>query len=141
MRNLVRITLAVLILALPAAAALAGGGAKDLEKTPQAKAYRTLLKAVDAGDYEGYKKAMAAESAKEMDAQLKEMDMGPKQAMAFLKTMSPSELKIRSLDVQEKTATLMATGMSGGERSYGTIELAEENGGWKVVKQSWTNKQ
>lgn len=140
MRNRARIALAILLSALPAAAALAGGS-KDLEATPQVRAYRALLKTVDAGDYEGYKKAMAAASAKEMDAQLKEMKMGPEQAMAFLKAMSPSELKVRSLDVKEETATLRATGTSGGERAYGTVELAEENGGWKVVKQSWTNKQ
>ena len=140
MRNVVRDMLAVLLVALPAASTLAGGS-KDLEATPQVRAYRALLKTVDAGDYEGYKKAMAAASAREMDAQLKEMKMGPKQALAFLKAMSPSELKIRSLDVKGKAATLTATGTSSGERAYGTVELAEENGGWKVVKQSWTNKQ
>ena len=139
MRNLRGITVFVLLLALPAAAL--AGGAKDLEGTPQAKAYRTLLKAVEAGDYEGYKKAMAAESQKEMDAQLKEMDMGPKQAMAFLKAMAASDVKLTGLEVKEKTAALKAVGMSGGEKTWGTIDLVEEDGGWKILKQSWSNKQ
>ena len=27
-----------------------------------------------------------------------------------------------------------------GEMNTGTIDLLDENGSWKVVKQSWTNK-
>jgi hypothetical protein len=140
MRTLVRTTLSLLALALLCAPAFALGGGKDLEATPQVKAYRALLKTVDAGDYEAYKKAMASESAKGMDAQLKESGMDAKKAMAFLKAMSPTEMKFTSLKVDGKSATLVAKGKMGGEMNTGTIELVEENGQWKVVKQSWTNK-
>lgn len=139
MRILGRTTLVLLLVSLAAAPALAAG--KDLEATPQGKAYRALLKTVAAGDYEGYKKAMAAESAKAIDAQLKEMKMQPKQAMLMLKTMAATDVKLTDLKVTGKKAVLSATGKSGGEPHYGSIDMAEENGQWKVVKQSWSNKK
>jgi len=140
MRTLARTSLSVLAAAFLCASAFAAGASKDLEKTPQVKAYRALLKTVDAGDYEAYKKLMAAESAKGMDQQMKDAGMDPKKGMEFLKAMEPTELKITSLKVDGKKATLAATGKVGGELNYGTIEMAEEDGQWKVVQQSWTNK-
>ncbi len=139
MLTLARAALVLLFLSLALAPALAGG--KDLEATPQAKAYRALLKTVAAGDYEAYKKGMTAESAKGMDAQTKEMGMQPKQAMAFLKAMAPTDVKFTDLTIETKKATLSATGKSGGELNYGSIQMAEESGQWKVVKQSWSNKK
>jgi len=140
MRILDRPGLALCLLALLCTPAFAAGAAKDLEATPQGKAYRALLKTVEAGDYEAYKKAMAADSAKTMDQQLKDSGMDAKKAMAFLKAMSPTDLKLTSLKVEGKKATLIAKGKMDGEMNTGTIELADENGQWKVVKQSWTNK-
>jgi hypothetical protein len=140
MRILTRMTLSVLFIALVCAPALAGGG-KDLEATPQGKAYRALLKTVEDGDYEAYKKAMVAEAAVEIDKQTKEMGMPPKKAMEMLKALAPSDIKLTDLKVDGKKATLSATGKSGGETNWGTVELAEENGAWKVGKQSWTNKK
>ncbi len=141
MRILIRTSAALLLILLVCSPAFAAGKAKDLEATPQGKAYRALEKTVAAGDYEAYKKNMAADSAKVMDQQMKEMNMEPKQGMAFLKAMSPSDLKFTSLKVDGKKATCSATGKQGGEMNYGTIDLVEENGQWKVAKQSWTNKK
>jgi azurin len=133
---------ALLLLAgfmLAALPALAAGNAKDLEGTPQAKAYRALIKAIDAQDFEAYKKCMVAEAAKDMDKQLKEMGKTPKEVMGFFKAMEPTDIKFTDLKVDGKKATLMATGKSDGEVNKGTIDLAEENGAWKIGKQSWTN--
>jgi hypothetical protein len=134
-------TLALLFVALVCAPGLAGGG-KDLEATPQGKAYRALLKTVESGDYEAYKKAMASESARTMDAQLKDSGMDAKKAMALLKAMSPTQLKLEALlvDADGKKTTLTAKGKVGGEMNTGTIEMVKENGQWKVAKQSWINK-
>jgi hypothetical protein len=141
MRILVRAGLSLCVAVLLCASAFAASRSKDLEKTPQVKAYRALLKTIDAGDYEAYKKHMAAESAKGMDQQMKDAGMDPKKGMEFLKAMSPTDLKFTSLKVDGKKATLLATGKVGGELNYGTIEMAEEDGDWKVVQQSWTNKK
>jgi hypothetical protein len=140
MRTLARAGLSLCVAALLCASAFAAAASKDLEKTPQVKAYRALLKTVDAGDYEAYKKHMAAESAKGMDQQMKDAGMDPKKGMEFLKAMSPTDLKFTSLNVDGKKATLLATGKVGGELNYGTIQMAEEDGERKVVQQSWTNK-
>jgi uncharacterized protein DUF4878 len=140
MRILARASLALPLLALLCAPAFAAGAAKNIEATPQAKAYRALLKTVEAGDYEAYKKAMASDSAKVMDQQLKDSGMDAKRAMGFLKAMSPTDLKLTSLKVDGKKATLIAKGRMGGELNTGTIDLLDEGGQWKVVKQSWTNK-
>ena len=113
--------------------------AKDLKSTPQAKAYDAVLKAVQAEDYEAYKKAMTKESGKKMDQQMKEMKMDPKKGMEFLKAMAPTDLKYTGLKVDGKKATLQATGKVGGEVNKGTIELEQEDGQWKVATQSWTN--
>ncbi len=141
MRTLARTSFSVLVAALLCAPIFAAGASKDLEKTPEVKAYRALLKTIDAGDYEAYKKGMAAESAKGMDQQMKDSGMDAKKGMAFLKAMSPTDLKLTSLKVDGKKATLLATGKVDGEINYGTIEMAEEDGQWKVVRQSWTNKK
>jgi Domain of unknown function (DUF4878) len=115
--------------------------AKDLKSTPQAKAYDAVLKAVNAGDFEAYKKAMTKESGKKMDQQIKETKMDPKKGMEFLKAMAPTDLKYTNLKVDGKKATLQATGKVGGEVNKGTIELEQEDGQWKVASQSWTNSK
>ena len=112
---------------------------KDFKSTPQAKAYDAVLKAVNAGDFEAYKKAMTKESGKKMDQQIKETKMDPKKGMEFLKAMAPTDLKYTNLKVDGKKATLQATGKVGGEVNKGTIELEQEDGQWKVANQSWTN--
>jgi len=113
--------------------------AKELKSTPQAKAYDAVLKAVNAGDFEAYKKAMTKESGKKMDQQIKETKMDPKKGMEFLKAMAPADLKYTNLKVDGKKASLQATGKVGGEVNKGTIELEQEDGQWKVANQSWTN--
>ncbi len=139
MRKASRALLVLVFFTLAALPTLAAGNARDLEGTPQAKAYRGLIKAIDAQDFEAYKKCMMAEAVKDMDKQLKEMGKSPKEVMGFFKAMEPTDIKFTDLKVDGKKATLMATGKSDGEVNKGTIELAEENGAWKIGKQSWTN--
>lgn len=118
---------------------LAAADSKDLKSSPQVKAYEAVRKAVQAGDFEAYKKAMTKESAKKMDEQIKESKMDTKKGMEFLKAMEPADLKYTDLKVNGKKATLMATGKVAGEANKGTIELEQEDGQWKVARQSWTN--
>ena len=121
---------------------LAARGADDpkkIEATPQAKAYRALLKAVEAGDAEGYKKCMVSAAAKDMDKQAKDMGKSPKDMMGLLKMMAPTDIKLTSLKVDGKKATLTATGKMDAEMNKGTIELEQEGDQWKVGHQSWTN--
>jgi hypothetical protein len=111
---------------------------KNIEGTPQAKAYRALLKAIDAGDYDGMKKCMTKESAAGIEKQTREMNLDVKKGMELMKVMTPKDQKLTSLKVEGKKATLEATGNAGKEVNKGTIALEQEDGQWKVVNQSWT---
>lgn len=108
---------------------------KNIEGTPQAKAYRALNKAIAAGDYEGMKK----ESAAGIDKQTREMNLDTKKGMEMMQAMTPTDLKLTSLKVEGKKAILEATGMVDKEVNKGTVALEQEDGHWKVANQSWTN--
>lgn len=112
---------------------------KDFESTPQVRAYRTLLKAVDSGDFEGYKRCMAAASAESIDKQAREMKIDSAKIMGMLKALAPTDIKIVSVKVEGSKATLGATGKSMGEVNKGTVNMTLEKGQWKVIDQSWTD--
>jgi hypothetical protein len=112
---------------------------KNIEGTPQAKAYRALNKAIAAGDYEGMKKCMTKESAAGIDKQTKEMNLDTKKGMEMMQAMTPTDLKLTSLKVEGKKAILEATGKVDKEVNKGTVALEQEDGHWKVANQSWTN--
>ena len=115
--------------------------ARDLESTPQAKVYRASLKAIADGDYAAYTKCMMSEAVQEIEKQTKEMGKTPKDGMELLKAMAPSDVKFTDLKVDGKKAVLRATGKQDKEVMYGAIDLAQENGQWKVGRQSWSNKK
>jgi len=115
--------------------------AQDIAKSPQVAAYKALLKAVNAGDFEGYKKSMTKAAGEGIDKQIKEMGMDPKKGMEMLKAMVAQNIKYTALKVDGKKAVLSATGRMMDADQYGTIDLEEENGAWKVAQQSWTNKK
>jgi hypothetical protein len=126
--------------------ALAGRGAgaakdknKDLEATPQAKAYAALRNALAAGDYEAYKKCLTSAGAKEIDRQTKEMNKTPKEIMGFLRELSPTDVKFTDLKVDGKKAVLSATGKMDGSPTKVAIDLEEEDGQWKVGKQHFSS--
>ncbi len=116
-------------------------GAKDLESTPQARVYRASLKAIADGDYAAYTKCMTSEAVQEIEKQTKELGKTPKDGMELLKAMAPSDVKFTNLKVDGKKAVLSATGKQDTETMYGSIDVAEENGQWKVGRQSWSNEK
>lgn len=129
----------VILLALAFAFVSDARAAGDVGASPQAKAYGAMLKTVQSGDYEAYKKCHTKAVAEKIDQQTKEMKMDPKKMMEFMKEMTPKDLKFAGLKVDGKKATLDATGKVGDEPNKGTIVLEEEGGQWKVVSESWTN--
>src|SRR5262249_30088332 len=81
MRKATRLLLSLAIVLATVSTATAAGDAKSLENTPQVKAYRAQVKAIQAGDYEAYKKTMTKASAAGMDQQMKDMGMDKKKGM------------------------------------------------------------
>ncbi|MDQ2970535.1 MAG: nuclear transport factor 2 family protein [Acidobacteriota bacterium] len=146
MRSMNRTLPTALAAVLMLGVALAGHGAgaakdknKDLEATPQVKAYAALRKALAAGDYEAYKKCLTSAGAREIDRQAKEMNKTPKEIMGFLKELSPTDVKFTDLKVDGKKAVLSATGKMDGSPTKVAIDLEEEDGQWKVGKQHFSS--
>ncbi len=110
-------------------------GAQNVEGTPQAKAYRAALKAVAAGDYDAYRKTLSSATLKQMDEQTK--GKSPKEVMEFVKMMTPTDVKLTSVKVDGKNATLLADAKMDGQAMKGSIALEEEGGQWKVGQPSW----
>ena len=115
--------------------------AADIESTPQAKVYRASLKAVADESYDAYKKCMTSEAVKATEAQTKEMGKTTKEGMEMMKAMAPTDIKLTDLKVDGKKAVLSATGKQDKETMYGSVNLEEESGQWKVGRQSWSNKK
>jgi len=139
MKRILRGTLAAVLALGLCSAVFAAGDAKKLESTPQVKGYRALLAAMKAGDYAAYKKCMVKEAGPQMDEQAKQMGKSPKEVLGFMAMMTPSDITVTDVKVEGKKATLQANGKLDGEMNYGTVEMAEEDGQWKVGKQSWAN--
>ncbi|HET9794745.1 MAG TPA: hypothetical protein VFS34_09805 [Thermoanaerobaculia bacterium] len=139
MKRILRGTLAAVLALGLCSAALAADDAKKLESTPQVKGYRALLAAMKAGDYPAYKKCMVKAAGPQMDEQAKQMGKSPKEVLSFMAMMTPSDISVSDMKVEGKKATLHASGKLDGEMNYGTIEMAEEEGQWKVGHQSWAN--
>ena len=138
MKAMLRGTLvAMLVFGLCRAAA--SDDAKKFESTPQVKAYRAQLAAMKAGDFEAYKKCMVKEAGPQMEKQAKEMGKSPKEVLSFMAMMTPADITITSVKVEGKKATLTATGKLDNEVNKGPIEMAQEDGQWKVGHQSWSN--
>lgn len=137
MRKTLTRVLPVVLLAL--AFTVPARAAQDATASPQAKAYQGLLKAVAAGDYVAYKKCMTKAANEGIEKQTKEMNLDPKKVMGMLQAMTPTDIKYTAVKVDGKKAVLDATGKVGGEANWGTINLEEEDGQWKIGQQSWTN--
>jgi hypothetical protein len=118
-------------------AAAAARASQDVESTPQAKAYRAALKAVAAGDFDAYKKTLTSATLKQMEEQTK--GKSPKDIMSFVQMLTPTDLKLTTVKVDGKKATLSATGKMDGQAVNGSIAMEEEGGQWKVGQPSWEN--
>ncbi len=140
MKMMTRSTLVPALL-LAVSSVVVAAGARDLESTPQAKVYRASLKAIEDGDYAAYIKCMTSEAVQEIEKQTKELGKTPKDGMELLKVMAATDVKFTNLKVDGKKAVLSATGKQDQEVMYGSIDVQEENGQWKVGRQSWTNKK
>ena len=138
MRTMLR---SILVLAVLLGSSLAAPAADpaEVEASPQAKAYRASEKAIAAGDEKAYAKTLTSEASKQMETKAKELGKTPKELMELLQVMQPTNVELGDLKVDGKKATLTATGKADGETRYGTIELEDENGQWKVRKSKWSN--
>ena len=98
------------------------------------KAYLAFEKSVAAGDMAAVRNGVSAERAAEMDSpDFKEM-------FPLMQAMQAKDIKVTGGAVDGDKATLIATGMSDGDKANGTISMVREGGKWKVAKASWSSK-
>ena len=136
MRTMLR---SLLVLSLVLGGSSLFAATSDIEASPQAKAYRASAKAIEAGDIKAYQATLASEAKAEMDKVSKEMGKTPKDLMELIQIMQPKDVKLSDLKVDGKKATMTATGKAETETMYGSIEMEEESGQWKVRRQKWSN--
>jgi hypothetical protein len=129
----------LLALLLAVSSVAAAADAKDIESTPQAMVYRASLKAIADGDYAAYTRCITTEAVQEIEKQTRELGKTPRDGMELMKVMAPTNVKFTNLEVKGKKAVLSATGEHGEEVLYGLIDVAEEDGQWKVSSQTWSN--
>jgi hypothetical protein len=81
--------------------------------------------------------------SKEMKAQVDSTPAAQRPEMfAFIKEMSASMTNVKVLD-ETKTnegVTLTVEAMDGKERMTGQVRILQENGAWKMGRESWSNK-
>ena len=137
MRPSLRLTVAFFVAAIIAIRLRAA----DASQSPQAKAYQASLQAIAAGDFEAYKKSVTKATRAGIEKDMKELGMDAGKAIEMLQAIAPSDVRFTALEVDGQKAVLSATGQMMDEPQYGTIELEEEDGAWKVSQQSWTNQK
>ena len=139
MQWFLRLTASIALFALATVPAFAASEAAAAASSPQAKVYDAHVKAMAAGDYQGFRATMSKTALAQMDKQNKDMNLDPKKMMEFLKAAAPVDLKYTGIKVDGKKATLDVNAKVGGEPNTGTVALVQEDSGWKVETESWTN--
>ena len=139
MQWFLRLTASFALFAFATVPAFAASEAAAAASSPQAKVYDAHVKAMAAGDYQGFRATMSKTALAQMDKQNKDMNLDPKKMMEFLKAAAPVDLKYTGIKVDGKKATLDVTAKVGGEPNTGTVALVQEDSGWKVETESWTN--
>lgn len=136
MTRILRLVASIVLFAAASVSAFAAG---DAASSPQARAYEAHVKAQASGDYQAFRATMSKTALEMMDKQNKDMNLDPKKMMEMMKEMAPKDLKVEGLKVDGKKATLDVTGKVGGENNWGTVQMEDESGQWKVTTESWTN--
>ncbi len=97
------------------------------------RAFAAWGKALLAGDMDEYKKHASREIIEMLPEDPEELAFG----IEMQQSMFPTVIEIVSSKITGKKAVLAMTGRRGGKISDGTVTMLQENGKWKVNKQSW----
>jgi hypothetical protein len=120
-------SIALLLVVVCAPAGLLAESPASLAATPQGKAVLAYYKAAHAGDVASLKKAITAESAKELE--------GPKgkEIVGMLKEMTPTATPaIIKVDVTGKTAMVDAQTKEGATTTTDHVKVEMVGSEWKV---------
>jgi hypothetical protein len=138
-RTRLRLAASIAVFALATLPVLAATEGAAAAASPEARVYDAHVKAMAAGDYQAFRATMSKTALAMMDKQNKDMNLDPKKMMEMMKAMAPVDLKYTGMKVDGKKATLDVTAKISGEQNWGTVSLVQEDAGWKVETESWSN--
>jgi hypothetical protein len=105
-------------------------GRRDIDNSQQARASLVVLKALSAGQPAVYEKLMTPEGR----SRVKDQSWGP----VDIADLEFTTLKVTVEVPMLPAATLHAIATIDGRAYTGSVELVEEQGIWRVAKQTWT---
>ena len=129
---------APLILAVFCAALAAGGCVKvvtdpqEVEKSPQAAAYRAYVKAIQDGNWLDIMRDVTSEISEKL-----QMIGGSEQHLAMFRESLASDIKFTKLRVEGRKAVLSATGKAQGAPATCEIQLRLQGKYWRIEKDEW----
>ena len=120
-------------------AALAAGGCvktvedpQEIEKSPQAVAYRHYVKAIQDGNWLDIMRDVTSEISEKL-----QMIGGSEQHLAMFRESLASDIKFTNLRVEGSKAVLSATGKAQGVPATCEIQLRRQGKYWRIEKDEW----
>ena len=105
---------------------------QEIEKSPQAKAYRAYVKAIQDGNWLDLMRGVTSEISQRL-----QMIGGSEQHLAMFREGLASDIRFTKLRVEGSKAVLSATGKAQGAPAKCDIQLRREGRLWRVEKDEW----
>lgn len=100
-------------------------------QTPAGEAYASYYNAIMNGDLIAVRKWVESKNLEKFD------DASGKKMVSFFQTTMPRKLSLIREDIKGGAAHLLAEGHSSMGKVQGNIDMIQEGGVWKVVKDKW----
>jgi hypothetical protein len=104
----------------------------EIEKSPQAQAYRAYVKAIQDGDWLNLMRSVTSEVSQRL-----QMIGGSEQHLTMFREGLASDIKFTKLKIEGSKAVLSATGKAQGAPARCEIQLRREGRIWRVEKDEW----
>jgi hypothetical protein len=104
----------------------------EIEKSPQAAAYRGYVKAIQDGNWLDLERSVTSEVSQRL-----QMIGGSEQHLAMFREGLASDIKFVRLHIEGSRAVLSATGKAQGAPAKCEIQLRREGRVWRIEKDEW----
>ena len=104
----------------------------EVEKSPQAQAYRAYMKAIQDGNWLDLMRSVTSDVSERL-----QMLGGSEQHLAMFREGLASEVRFTRLHIEGSKATLSATGKAQGAPAKCDILMRKQGNIWRVEKDEW----
>ncbi|HKA37638.1 MAG TPA: hypothetical protein VKH43_12515 [Thermoanaerobaculia bacterium] len=105
---------------------------KEVEKSPQAQAYRAYVKAIQDGNWLDMMRSVTSDVSDRL-----QMLGGSEQHLAMFREGLASDIRFVKLHVEGSKAVLSATGKAQGAPAKCEIQMRKQGNLWRVEKDEW----